>query len=555
MSYVCLFRLYRPTRFEDVFGQEHVTRTLQNALRTGRTAQAYLFTGPRGVGKTSVARILAKALNCDAGPTPEPCGECESCRRIAAGNSLSVIEIDAASHRSIDDIRSLREDVQFSPTDGRIKVYILDEAHQITGPAFEAFLKTLEEPPAHAMFVLATTEPQKIPATILSRCQRFDFRRVAVEAIVARLRQVTGAESLNVDEPALYAVARAADGGLRDALSVLDQIVAFSGATVTAQDVAEVLGSLSAEVRFALGEVLLDRDVPRALDWLAELLDAGRDARQIVAEALAHCRLLLLARLRCAPDELKALPDDLRRRLEAQAEGFEPDRLMQVVDAWAACDKQLRWHPQPRILLEVTLLDLLLETRPRPAVSDPGTPSLPGREQGEVQTRQSGTGPHSGRGNERESEDALEAAPAPRRPARAVPKPEETPEQPLADGEPLTLEAVRERMPRFLSLIREGWPPLMAHLVHAEPLAVEGDEVVFGFHGWEASLNICQQAERRKILEETWRRVLGRPVVFKGMLAEAPRPAAEAPAADVSDLGEAVSLAMQTFPGSREIDG
>ncbi len=330
MPYVSLSRQYRPQLFDDVYGQQHVTRTLQNAIKLERVGQAYLFCGPRGVGKTTVARILAKALNCAAGPTPEPCGECASCLAINHGSSMAVIEIDAASNRSIDDMRSLREDVQFAPTDGRRKVYILDEAHQITGPAFEAFLKTLEEPPAHAIFVLATTEPQKIPATILSRCQRFDFRRVGIEDIVARLRDVVAAEGLTVEGPALYGIARSADGGLRDALSVLDQVIAYSGASVTAADVEAVLGTLDQDTRFALGDLLAGDDVAGALRWLGDLIDAGRDPRLIVDEAIAHSRLLLLARLACAPETLATLPEDVRRRLEEQAQCYQPARLMET---------------------------------------------------------------------------------------------------------------------------------------------------------------------------------------------------------------------------------
>lgn len=534
MSTMSLFRQYRPTRFADVYGQDHVTRTLQNALRTGRIAQAYLFCGPRGVGKTTIARILARALNCEHGVSPEPCGECESCRRIAAGSSLSVIEIDAASNRTIEDIRSLREDVQFAPTDGRTKVYILDEAHQITGPAFEAFLKTLEEPPPYVVFVLATTEPQKLPATILSRCQRFDFRRVSVEDIVARLREVAAAEGLSVDEEAFHAVARAADGGLRDALSVLDQIVAYAGQRVTAEDVAAVLGSLDAEVRFALGDLLAQRDVPGALAWLSGLLDAGRDARLVVSEALAHCRLLLLARLRCAPEQLKALPPAVRERLEAQAAQFEPAELMATIEAFATCDKALRWHPQPRILLEVTLIDILVG-----APAPPVMVAAPSYERPAAPQR-----PASG--------PPAAAAPPVRRPALP---PGRVEDQVLPADEPLSLEAVRARLPLFMGLLREGWPALMALLLHGDVIRVEGNVVVFGFEGWEASRSLCMQEDRRKIIEETLSKVLGRPVLFRGELVDAASAAEPAVGEPVVDLDEAVAAAQEAFPDSRVIDG
>lgn len=509
MPYLCLFRQYRPRRFDEVHGQEPITRTLQNALRLGRTAQGYLFCGPRGVGKTTVARILAKALNCVEGPTPTPCESCESCTRINAGHSLSVIEIDAASHRSIDDIRSLREDVQFAPTDGRTKVYILDEAHQITGPAFEAFLKTLEEPPPHVVFVLATTEPHKIPATILSRVQRLDFRRLAVEAILERLREVRAAEQLDVDEPALHAIARAGDGSLRDALSILDQMLAFGGNQVTAADVDAVLGTLDAETRFALADRLADDDLSGALDWLERLLDEGRDARQLVGEVLGHFRLLLLARLGCAPEQLESLPADLRERLDAQAERFSAARLTAVIEAWAAADKALRWHPQPRILLEVTVIGLLqAPPAPPPREPEPRPQALP-----------------------RAAEPAaVEAAP-------------------LAGDTPLTVDALADRREAFMARLRAGWPSLAAHLFHGRIARVEGEALVYGFDGWEASLKLCLLPERKRVIEQVWGEVLGRRVEFRGELLGAATEALAGPSLD-----EAVALALEAFPGSRPVE-
>lgn len=544
MPYVSLSRQYRPQIFDDVYGQQHVTRTLQNAIRLDRVGQAYLFCGPRGVGKTTVARILAKALNCASGPTSEPCGECPSCAAINHGSSLAVIEIDAASNRSIDDMRSLREDVQFAPTDGRRKIYILDEAHQITGPAFEAFLKTLEEPPAHAIFVLATTEPQKIPATILSRCQRFDFRRVGIEDIVARLRDVVASETLAVETPALYAIARSADGGLRDALSVLDQVIAYAGESVTAADVEAVLGTLDQDTRFALGELLAGDDVTAALRWLGDLIDAGRDPRLIVDEAIAHSRMLLLARLACAPETMATLPEDVRRRLEEQARRYEPARLMEILEVLAQADKALRWHPQPRILLETTLLDIVAGLRPlaaaAPRAEVPRQPELrpaPPRREPPPQD------PEPPRREPVPEPPPRSSAPPPRGPEPAV----------LAHDEALTVEAVEARMDAFRQRIREGWPPLVAHLVHVTPVRVEGETVVLGFHGLEFSLRLCSDPERRKVIESCLSEALGRPVNFAGELVTQAAPAA-AEGDEIEDLDAAVDAAMETFPGSRELE-
>jgi DNA polymerase-3 subunit gamma/tau len=358
MSYVCLFRKYRPQRFEDVVGQTHVSQTLQNAVRLNRISQAYLFCGPRGVGKTTLARILAKALNCEQGPTPTPCGECEMCRRISAGQAVDIIEIDAASNRGIDDIRSLRDDVVYSPTQGRYKLYILDEAHQVTHDAFNAFLKTLEEPPAHALFVLATTEPHRIPATILSRCQRFDFKRVSIEEIVHRLSVVAEAEGLTMEEPAEVAVARAAEGSMRDALSILDQIVAYSGTQITLADVEAVLGTLEIDVLFEWGDFVAASDTAGGLRLINRLIDEGKDARQLVAEAMQHFRNLLLARLQCAPEQLTSLAPAVQQRLAAQAGQFAPDQLLGIIETLARADRELRWNPQPRLVLEVVLIEL-----------------------------------------------------------------------------------------------------------------------------------------------------------------------------------------------------
>ncbi|MCC7494685.1 MAG: DNA polymerase III subunit gamma/tau [Fimbriimonadaceae bacterium] len=537
MASVSLAREYRPQRFDEVHGQRHVTRTLQNAIRLGRTAQAYLFCGPRGVGKTTVARILAKALNCIHGPTAEPCGECDNCRRITAGSSLCVIEIDAASNRKIEDIRALREDVQFAPSDGAYKVYILDEVHQITKEGFEAFLKTLEEPPSHAVFILATTEAQKVPATILSRCQRFDFRRVPVEDIASRLRDVSAAAGFEVEEAAIYLIARAADGGLRDALSILDQIIAYSGAAVTATVVEEVLGTLPVDQRFALGEAFRQRAAAAALEWVSALLDAGRDPRTLIDEALAHVRLLLLARLGCAPEALRVLPAEQRDRLQAQADGFDPPRLMQITEILAGCDKSLKGHPQPRIVVEVALIEAAqgvterlpapAEALPPPAVAPPVHEAAPPR----------ATPPAAPRATE-----------ASRR--TSPPEPPAAPPAVAAASGPLDLALVQSVWAQVQATVRRDSVPLSAHLLRAVPHRVQGQTVVLGFDGWEASLSICLLPSQRDVIAGALSRALGRAVQVDGELVSAVATAAP----PVADLAGAVQAALETFPGSRELD-
>ncbi|MGV3721964.1 MAG: DNA polymerase III subunit gamma/tau, partial [Actinomycetota bacterium] len=294
MAYLSLYRKYRSQSFEEVSGQDHVIRTLQNAIRGDRVAHAYLFCGPRGTGKTSTARLLAKALNCDNGPTPEPCGTCEACVQIAEGRFMDIKEIDAASNRGIDDIRDLRDTVAYAPTHGRHKVYVIDEAHQITGDAFNALLKTLEEPPPYVVFILATTEHHKIPATIVSRCQRFEFRRASMEDLRSRVAYVAEQEGATLDDGALELIAREANGGWRDALSVLEQVLSFCDGSITAKEVYAVLGTVEADSLHALSDCILSADGAEGFRLLEELISEGKDPRQLLRDLTQHFRSLML---------------------------------------------------------------------------------------------------------------------------------------------------------------------------------------------------------------------------------------------------------------------
>ena len=271
MSYIVLARKWRPQNFDEVVGQPHITTTLKNAISLGRVAHAYLFTGPRGIGKTSTARILAKALNCTQGPTIHPCDRCDSCKEIMVSNSLDVLEIDGASNRGIDEIRNLRENVRFAPAKGRFKVYIIDEVHMLTQEAFNALLKTLEEPPHHVKFIFATTRPHKIPPTILSRCQRFDFKRIPVNDLLAKLKNIAEVEKLKVSKEALFYIARVSEGSMRDAESILDQLASFCDSTIEVNDVVSVLGKVDQDVLFELAQALIDKDAGKGLGLINEL--------------------------------------------------------------------------------------------------------------------------------------------------------------------------------------------------------------------------------------------------------------------------------------------
>ncbi len=355
MAYVALYRRWRPQDFDALVGQQAVKTALSNALTTGRLAHAYLFTGPRGTGKTSTARILAKALNCDKGPTAHPCGECINCERIAAGASMDVIEIDAASNRGIDEIKNLRDQTAYSPVNGRYKVFIIDEVHMLSTEAFNALLKTLEEPPAHVIFILATTDPHKIPATIHSRCQRFDFRRVTVEEITDHLAMVAERSNISVDREALRLIAIQSEGGMRDALSLLDQCGVMAQQVTTAT-VREVLGIVGRETLRELVQAIGRQDLSATLAKLNFLLEQGKDVRQVLTELAEYLRALLL--YKAAPSYQEVYLTDTAEALADSALLFGNDRLMAAEERLHAALSELRWTVRPRITAELCLFDL-----------------------------------------------------------------------------------------------------------------------------------------------------------------------------------------------------
>ena len=357
MAYVALYRRWRPESFADLVGQEHISRTLSRAVTSGQTSHAYLFTGPRGTGKTSTAKILARALNCAEGPTLTPCGVCDSCRSISDGSSMDVFEIDAASNRGIDEIRDLRESVKFAPTEGHYKIYIIDEVHMLTTEAFNALLKTLEEPPERVIFILATTEPHKVPATIQSRCQRYDFHRITVTEIRDRLIYVCKESDIAAEEDALGIIAEQADGGMRDALSILDQCMALAEGTLTAERVQEALGLVGrAWIRRMAGEIAA-RDAAALIAQLSELLQSGRELKQVLAELAQYFRRLMIAGVGGAVSAAELCAGDAEE-LRMDAAQFTQEEIMAILRRLNETMQELRTSPQPRIAVETLLIGL-----------------------------------------------------------------------------------------------------------------------------------------------------------------------------------------------------
>jgi len=355
VSYEVFARKYRPQTFDDLVGQAHVAQTLKNAVAQNRLAHAYLFVGPRGVGKTSTARILAKALNCIHGPTITPCGVCHNCREIAAGNSLDVIEIDGASNNSVEDVRELRDNVRYAPAKGRYKIYLIDEVHMLSSAAFNALLKTLEEPPPHVKFIFATTEPQKVLPTILSRCQRFDLHRIATNLIAQHLQFIAGKEKIKLDPAAAHAIARGAEGGLRDAESMLDQLVAFCGEEIAEPDVLKVFGFTSQQTVANLTDKILHGATADAVQLLHEQCEAGKDMMRLMSDLIAYLRDLLVFKVK--PEALSEDVDsDLQKSLSAQAELIETDRLLELIDQFAEAEGRMKWAPNKKLHFEVALI-------------------------------------------------------------------------------------------------------------------------------------------------------------------------------------------------------
>jgi DNA polymerase-3 subunit gamma/tau len=508
-----LYRRHRPGSFDEVVGQRHVVRTLRNAVEQGKVHHAYLFVGSRGTGKTSMAKILARSLNCErGGPTVTPCGECESCRTIAAGTSIDVIEMDAASNRSVDDIRDLRERVAYAPAGGHHKVYILDEAHMLTKEAWNAFLKTLEEPPPNTVFVLATTEAHRVMPTIADRCQRFDFQRPSLEQISEVLERVAVAEGIEVEDGAVAMIARSASGSFREALGTLDQLVAFGGERIGLDEVLELLGAADAELLFGAVDAVAAQDPRGVLVEVEKMARSGREPAQYARDLLGHLRHLLVTQtVGEVPNTFVVTATDANR-LSAQAAAVGAATLVRTIDELAAALTAVREGDDARMAVEIALLKAA-----RPDL-DPSTEGLLRRierlEQAGGAEAPRPAGPVTGDDSSSSRDDAAGEEPSPAPPAGGA-APEDAPAEPEnAPAEPdaskLSLEEIQRVWPAVLDQLLKSAPALAATFEGARPVGLDDDGLSIGFPG-NATFNKkkAEAPEKRDQLVEALDSVTG----------------------------------------------
>jgi DNA polymerase III subunit gamma/tau len=514
MSYLVLARKFRPQTFEDVIAQGHVTQTLANSISSGRVAHAILFAGPRGTGKTTVARILAKAMNCRQGPGPTPCNICRSCKEITAGNAVDVYEIDGASNNSVDQVRELRDNIKYMPAHSPYKIYIIDEVHMLSTAAFNALLKTLEEPPSHVLFFFATTEPHKIPITILSRCQRHDLRRIDLQAVVDHLKKLCGAEKVEFPEESLWLIAKESGGSMRDALSLLDQMISCANGPIHHEQVLDLIGAVDTRTLFQISEAALAQNVPELLRILDDAYSRGRDLKKLYSDLIGHFRNLLVIKITKNPAKLVDLSGQEIDAARSQIQVVSHSVLTQTLDLLMREEQAMRFSAQPRLALEMAFIRL--------GVLKPALP-IEQLIDGLEQLRQDLFNKHPGK-DSTAIPSSYAASPPGSQPVTAdtikdraggYPRRDESPILPPQNREPGdTPESLDRAWQNILNRISGDYPALAASLSESQAVALSENRLAVEVSGSEFNVNMVQRDKSRGILKEVCSEYFRRPLLI-----------------------------------------
>ncbi len=507
MSYQALYRVWRPRNFSDVVGQSHITRTLQNAIVQEKFSHAYLFSGPRGTGKTSAAKIFSKTVNCERGPVKEPCNECSACVGIQDGSVSDVIEIDAASNNGVEQIRDIRDKVKYAPSAVQYKVYIVDEVHMLSIGAFNALLKTLEEPPKHVIFILATTEPHKIPLTIISRCQRFDFKRISQRSMVERMEYIAQQENIPVSKDALEAVALSAEGGMRDSLSLLDQAISYSEDEVTIEDVLAVTGSVSQQKLAGVVQALQQNEVQDALQFVDSLIQEGKDPGRFIFDLIYYLRDLLLYQSAPGLEGIleRAIPDNAFQQLSQE---LQANWIQQTISTLNQCQQEMKWTTSPKVFIEIAMLnicDIQSATSPSTAIEPESVQKLQ-KKVDELEKKLSNL--------QQAPANAMQSQPEQKRPQQRTRRnqykvPYERIRHVLSEASKQDLKAVQTQWASFMESLKQNSPPAHARLMNSKPRAASDHAIVLSF---KYEIHCSLALENQQIIQQLLADYLGKEV-------------------------------------------